>query len=97
MLRWAAFAICIAVSAFGALRLVHRQTGGFPLTFAAAVLAVGIVAERSRYKPELDRPPGKPPGAGWQRTSETTVDEDGRIITVWFNPATGERAYVKSK
>lgn len=60
MLRWAALAICIAVSAFGALRLAHHQTGGFPLTFAAAVLAVGIIAERTRSKAELDRPPANP-------------------------------------
>ena len=55
------------------------------------ILAGGLAIERFRYKPELERPPGP----GFVRTDEKTVDENG-VVTVWFNPATGERAYVRS-
>jgi uncharacterized membrane protein len=61
-----------------------------PLLLWGAILAGGVYFERYRYKPELDRPPG----AGWEATGECSNDARG-VVTVWYNPATGERAYVR--
>ena len=55
-------------------------------------LIVAIVIERVRYKALAS----KSPGPGWQRTTERFVDEEtGRTVTVYVQPETGERAYVK--
>jgi hypothetical protein len=69
----------------------HRHGGVAAVLAWGIILAGGIVFERFRYKPDLDRPPGP----GWVRTEEKTVDERGEV-TVWFNPSTGERAYVRA-
>jgi hypothetical protein len=59
--------------------------------FWGSLLVVGIVCERVIYKPVAA---GRP-GPGWQRTTERFVDEDtGRIVTVYVEPQSGERAYV---
>ena len=55
-------------------------------------LIAAIVFERVRYK----RLEGRSPGPGWQRTTERFVDEEtGAVVTVYVEPETGERAYVK--
>jgi hypothetical protein len=55
------------------------------------VLLLALVVERWRYKPVT----GHPPGAGWVPTKERFVDpESGRLVTVFYQPATGERRYV---
>ncbi len=57
----------------------------------AVVLLVGLAIERWRYK----RLGATPPGPGWQQTDERFIDpETGRLVTVWFHPATGERRYI---
>ena len=57
-----------------------------------AFLIVVIVIERVRYKALAS----KSPGPGWLRTTERFVDEEtGRTVTVYIQPETGERAYVK--
>ena len=57
----------------------------------AAIFLVGLAIERWRYKPLAARPPGP----DWQRTDERFVDpETGRMVTVYFHPATGERRYI---
>ena len=57
----------------------------------AAILLVGLLIERWRYKPLA----GRPPGPDWQRTDERFVDpETGKLVTVYFHPATGERRYI---
>jgi hypothetical protein len=47
--------------------------------------------ERGRYKPNSpDRP-----GADWIATDERFLDpESGEIVTVFYQPQTGERRYV---
>jgi hypothetical protein len=70
----------------------HRHGGVAVLLGYGVVVAGSLAIERFRYKPELDRPPGP----GFVRTDEKTVDEHG-VVTVWFNPATGERAYVREE
>ncbi len=57
----------------------------------AVVLLLGLAIERWRYK----RLGATPPGPGWQKTDERFVDpETGRLVTVYFHPATGERRYI---
>ena len=57
----------------------------------AAILLVGLLIERWRYK----KLTAAPPGPDWQRTDERFVDpETGKLVTVYFHPATGERRYI---
>ena len=47
--------------------------------------------ERWRYKPLADRSPGP----DWAATGERFVDpETGKLVTVYYHPANGERRYV---
>jgi hypothetical protein len=51
-----------------------------------------VLIERGRYQPLSDGSPGR----GWRATTERFVDpETGRLVTVFLNPATGERRYVE--
>ena len=44
------------------------------------------------------RPLDAPPGPGWQRTDERFVDpSSGEPLEVWFQPDSGERAYVRAR
>jgi hypothetical protein len=57
----------------------------------ALVLIVGLLIERWRYKPLTERPPGP----DWTATDERFVDpETGKVVTVYFHAASGERRYV---
>jgi hypothetical protein len=81
--------------AFAGGAIVALAAGCLPaaagLGLWAAILLGGLAIERWRYK----RLGAAPPGAGWQATGERFVDpESGRLVTVYFNPATGERRYV---
>jgi hypothetical protein len=59
----------------------------------AFLLLVGLLIERWRYK----RLTSSRPGPDWQVTDERFVDpETGKLVTVYFHPATGERRYVSS-
>jgi len=58
------------------------------------VLVLGLLFERWRYKPLADRSPGP----DWQRTDERFVDpETGKLVTVYFHPAAGERRYIGAR
>jgi hypothetical protein len=36
------------------------------------------------------------PGAGWTKTAERFIDDEtGESVTVWLEPKTGERRYVR--
>lgn len=55
------------------------------------IVFLGIAFENFRYK-RLRR---DVPGPGWETTGERFVDpETGESVTVWFDPASGERRYV---
>ena len=57
------------------------------------VLVLGLLFERWRYKPLT----GVRLGPGWVATDERFVDpETGKLVTVYFHPATGERRYVST-
>jgi hypothetical protein len=86
-----------ALLAAGALALALAGCVPPAATLAgwAAILAIGLAVERWRYR-RLDAAP-PPQSAGWQTTGERFVDpETGRLVTVYFHPATGERRYVAS-
>ena len=56
------------------------------------ILTVGVIYDGYRYK----RLGEGNPGPGWERTTERFVDpESGHLVTVYYNPATGERTYVR--
>jgi hypothetical protein len=61
------------------------------------VLILGIlIAISAALEPIYGRADGKPGGAGWRSTDEKFVDpETGKLVTVWFDPETGERRYVE--
>ena len=64
----------------------------YVFAFWGAVLVTCIVFERVIYKPIA----AVRPGAGWQRTPERFVDEQtGKPVTVYIEPASGERQYVQ--
>ncbi len=86
--------LCIigGVLAAGALALAALRcfSAAGMLALWATVLLVGLLIERWRYK----KLAGRPPGPDWQRTDERFVDpETGKLVTVYFHPATGERRY----
>ncbi len=82
--------VMLAAAAFGALA-GWRLAAIIPLALWGAILAGGVLVERWRYQPLADDRPGR----DWQATPERFVDpESGRLVTVFFNPATGERRYV---
>jgi hypothetical protein len=82
--------IMLAGAAIGALA-GWRLPAVLPLAFWGVVLAGGVLIERWRYRPLTDQRPGP----DWQATYERFVDpESGRLVTVFFNPVTGERRYI---
>ena len=56
-----------------------------------AILLIGLLIERWRYKPLGERSPG----SDWTATGERFVDtETGKLVTVYYHPVSGERRYV---
>jgi hypothetical protein len=93
LLRAAVLVLCgvmLAAAAFAALAGC-RPAATIPLAIWGAIFAGGVLIERWRYKRLSEGRPGR----GWQATPERFVDpETGRLVTVFLNPATGERRYV---
>ena len=66
----------------------------WPMLLGAGLFAFGVFAESFYYRGGTI---GGAVGAGGslQPTPERFLDEEsGRLVTVWFNPETGERRYV---
>jgi hypothetical protein len=75
----------------GALAMLGAVPAAVGLTAWGLILIVGLVIERWRYKPLAERSPGP----DWTLTDERFVDpETGKLVTVYYHPATGERRYV---
>jgi hypothetical protein len=73
-----------------AMVLVVVQPMAWPALAAAGLLVLGTLWERFYYRGSGSG------GPGWQATQERFRDEEsGNLVTVWFNPATGERRYVE--
>lgn len=90
MTSWRASAL-----ALGALLLVCGailwSVGGGPVLLIFGVLALITTA----LEPVYGRASAKPPGTNLAATNEKFVDpETARLVTVWFDPKTGERHYV---
>jgi hypothetical protein len=65
--------------------------GGVAMAILCVILLIGLLIERWRYKPLADRSPGP----DWRATGERFVDpETGKLVTVYYHPASGERRYV---
>ena len=95
MLRAALFVVGGALLAGAAVSALSGCSVGTVLRFAAPglVLLFGLSVEHWRYKPVSARTPEQ----GWVATNERFVDpESGQLITVYYQPSTGERRYVSS-
>jgi hypothetical protein len=92
MVRIVGVSVGLAIMAMGLWALF---AGVLPpalvFTLEGAVIIAGVLFERVVYKHvEAARP-----GAGWTRTAERFIDDaTGKPVTVYVQPATGERKYV---
>ena len=91
MLRNVVLGLGILVFCSGLLLLAVSPGNAFPPLVFGALLLLGTVFERWRYK--------QPKAAGAAKgapTGERFVDtETGALMEVWYDAATGERSYVK--
>lgn len=93
MLRKVLIGVGVMFLIAGAVSLAF---GVFPpvmvFAFWGVLIVLGTVFERVIYK----RIEPVRPGAGWQRTMERFLDEHtGAPVTVYIEPVSGERAYVR--
>jgi hypothetical protein len=92
MLRNVVIGIGAVALACGAAALLVGVAPGFVFLFWGAVIVLSVVYERVRYKPIEEAAPGP----GWTRTAERFIDDEtGETVSVWLDPASGERKYVK--
>jgi hypothetical protein len=64
---------------------------GLRLLIPGAVLIAALLIERWRYRCIAD----DRPGPGWVDTGERFIDpETAKLVTVFYQPSTGERRYV---
>ena len=72
------------------LLALARDPGGFGLLLFGSLVLASLILER-RYKQPVPRGKGQP-------TNERFVDPvTGELMEVWYDAATGERSYVRSK
>jgi len=91
MLRHALITIAVLMSVVGVVLLgAGVPSPGWNLLVMGAVLLLALLFERWRYR-------GAASGSGrWHPTEERFVDpESGEVMEVQFDPATGQRRYVK--
>jgi hypothetical protein len=93
MLRSLLIAIGVVCFLGGLFALVTGLSPpSYVLLFWGALLLIGTIFERVRYKPIET----SAPGPGWTETPERFIDrETGEAVTVWLDPASGERKYVR--
>jgi hypothetical protein len=92
-LRAALFALCgILLAATGWSAFAGCTLAAIlRLALPGLVLLFALVVERWRYKTLTSRRPGP----DWVATNERFVDpESGSLVTVFYQPSTGERRYV---
>jgi uncharacterized protein (DUF58 family) len=92
MLRRALLWIATLLAMGGLVLLVAGVPApGVPFLLAGGVLLLALVFERWRYRSEPAADGGR-----WHRTEERFEDpESGQIMEVQFDPATGQRRYVR--
>jgi hypothetical protein len=82
----------LLLAGFGAAALALGWAGGLQALVGGIVVLVGVLFERARYK-RLETAPPPPP---FEATAERFVDPgSGAPVTVYANPLTGERRYVR--
>ncbi len=92
MLRNGVLALAALTTLAGVLLIAVAGPAAIQLLVFGVLLLVGTVFERVVYKRVA---PG-PPGGRFQRTAERFHDPaTGAPVTVYADPATGERAYVR--
>ncbi len=91
-LRVAVALVGLALIVIGGLLVAHGAPGGAQALILGLVLGGGVIFERVIYKPlETGAPADR-----FQRTPERFIDPTtGAPVTVFIDPATGERKYVK--
>jgi hypothetical protein len=90
MSDWRSWAITAGVLLLVAGLALWVGTGTIGLLIVGAVVLLTALLERS-YGSLVRRPTE----GDWRPTDERFVDpESGKLVTVWFNPSTGERRYV---
>jgi hypothetical protein len=90
MMPWRKWALTVG-ALFAICGIVVWTIGGGPV-----LLILGLVAIVSAsLEPIYGRAVGRTPGGNWRPTDEKFVDpESGKLVTVWFDPATGDRRYI---
>lgn len=83
--------LAVLVGSFAAMS--GYGVAGFWLLVNGAALTLGMLAERWRYKPSLRAHEAKGRPTGERMLDPVT----GEVTEVYFDPATGERSYVKLK
>ncbi|MBE7219355.1 MAG: hypothetical protein INR64_12850 [Caulobacteraceae bacterium] len=92
MLRAVVLAVAAALFVLSLVALVVGGPGALGLVIGAGVLLAGTLFERVRYKHLA----ATPPEGRFRPTPERFIDtETGAPVTVWVDPATGERKYVR--
>lgn len=91
MTHWRNWALLVGLLlALGGLWVWNVGGGPILLIFGVLALLTGIL--EPIYGIARRAPPR---GGGWRATEERFVDpESGELVTVWFDPETGERRYV---
>ncbi len=70
------------------------EPGLFGLTVMLVIFTAALALERRRYGAAS----AQRPGPGWVRTEERFFDDkSGELVDVWFDPASGERHYLKAQ
>lgn len=93
MKNWRGLALTLG-ALLSACGFILWSFGGGPV-----VLILGILAfTTALLEPIYGRASAKPASNNWRATGEKFVDpESGRLVTVWFDPETGERRYVEDE
>lgn len=90
MSGWRGWALTVGLL-FAVAGIALWKIGGGP-----ALLLIGVAAIVTAIaEPIYGQAKGPPKGSNWRPTDERFVDpETHKTVTVWFDPATGERRYV---
>lgn len=80
----------VALAVAASLYWLTQDSGAIGPVIMLAIVGIGLAIERQLY----GAPRAAPPGPGWQATGERFFDDaTGRMVDVWFHPASGERRY----
>ena len=91
VLRPALLAVGGALTLIALLPLLAGSPVTLPLLIPGLILVGAVLVERWHYQPLGDTRPGP----DWVATGERFVDpETGKLVTVFYKPATGERRYI---